>query len=106
MQTRIEFIKISEENTVQLRNWECDDKEGPWWSNTKSMKTQHDTHKIVQTRIEFIKIWEENTVQGAIMVKYKKLENMARYSIQKAWKPSKIQKQYTKSLNDTKRMKT
>ena len=61
MQTRVEVIKIGEENTVQLRDWEYDDKEE--WSNTKSMKTQHDTHKIVQTRIEFIKIWEENTVQ-------------------------------------------
>ena len=24
---------------VQLLNWESDDKEGPSWSNTKSMKT-------------------------------------------------------------------
>ena len=38
VQTRIEFIKIWEENTVQLRNWEYDD-EGPSWSNTKSLKT-------------------------------------------------------------------
>ena len=60
VQTRIEFIKIWEENTVQLRNWEYDD-EGPSWSNTKSLKTWHDTA-------------------------YKKPENLARYksNIQKA----------------------
>ena len=60
MQTRIEFIKIWEENTVQLRNWEYDD-EGLSWSNTKSLKTWHDTA-------------------------YKKPQNLARYksNIQKA----------------------
>ena len=91
MQTRIEVIKIGEENTVQLCNWEYDDEE-PSWSNTKNMKTQHDTHKIVQTRIEFIKIGEENTVQlrnweyddEGPSWSNTKIGNMARYSIQKA----------------------
>jgi len=33
----LNLLKSGEENAVQLRNWESDDKEGPSWSNTKSI---------------------------------------------------------------------
>ena len=75
VQTRIEFIKIGEENTVQLRNWEYDD-EGRSWSNTKSLKTWHDT---AYKKPEYLARYKSN-IQKALTT-----ENARKHSrIQKA----------------------